>query len=268
MSKEIQASNENKFFMIMKSAINLPGVQINRADFLEKELSKHFTNDVVRLAIQKNPASAGISVKQIEKISRNCINYETNKVTAISAVTGIPGGFAMLGTVPADITQYFAHILRILQKLIYLYGWESIYNSDGGFDDETTNQLTLFVGVMFGVNAANTTVTKLAQCMAVKVEKDLAKKSLTKGTIYPIVKKVADIVGLKMTKKIFARSVGKVVPIIGAGISGGLTYVTFRPSAERLKNYLKNLPTADIEFYKKNNREFKNQNGFIDVEFN
>ena len=46
------------------------------------------------------------------------INYELNKVTAISAAAGIPGGFTMVGTIPADITQYMGHLLRIAQKLI------------------------------------------------------------------------------------------------------------------------------------------------------
>ena len=31
-----------------------------------------------------------------------------------------------MGTIPADLAQYFGHILRILQKLIYLYGWHDL----------------------------------------------------------------------------------------------------------------------------------------------
>lgn len=250
MESSIKTSNQSKFLMILKSAMNLPGVQINRKDFLIKELSKHYPLNVVEIAIQKNPASAGITVKQLEKIAEACIKYETNKVTMISTAAGVPGGLAMLGTVPADTVQYFGHIIRILQKLIYLYGWKELYNSDGEFDDNTTNQLTLFIGVMFGVNAANATVAKLAQSMALKVEKSLTNKALTKGVIYPIVKKVAGILGVKMTKEIFAKGVGKIVPLLGGVISGGLTYITFKPAAVNLKKHLKKLPTADVDFYK------------------
>ena len=127
---------------------------------------------------------------------------------------------------------------------------EELYNADEEFDDETTNQLTLFLGVMFGVNSANAAVSKLAKVATVKVEKDIAKRALTKGTIYPVVKKIAERMGVKMTKEIFAKSVGKVIPLIGGVISGGLTYATFKPSATKLKNYLIQLPIADVESYK------------------
>ncbi|MDC4250857.1 hypothetical protein M3X99_07490 [Clostridium perfringens] len=264
MLKKQETSSESKFFMVIKSAMNMPGVKIRREEFLENELSKYFSQDTVQEAIRSNPASAGISVNQIEKIANACINFETNKVTSISTIAGIPGGFAMIGTVPADTAQYFAHIIRILQKLIYLYGWKEIYNSDGDFDDETTNELTLFIGVMFGVNTANAAITKLAQSAAGKVEKSIINKTLTKGVIYPIVKKIANILGVKMTKQIFAKAVGKVVPIIGGGISGGLTYVTFKPSAIRLKNYLKNLPFADVNTYREDNIS---DSDFIDIDF-
>lgn len=264
MSKKSETSNESKFFMVIKSAINMPGVKINRKEFLGKELSKYFDEDIVKKATESTPASAGITVDQIEKIANSCIKFETNKVTSISTIAGIPGGFAMLGTVPVDTVQYFGHIIRVLQKLIYLYGWEDLYNSDKDFDDETINKLTLFIGVMFGVNAANAAITKLAQSAAGKVEKSLINKALTKGVIYPVVKKIANILGVKMTKQVFAKAVGKVVPIIGGGISGGLTYVTFKPSAIKLKNYLKTLPVADVNSCKGNNIS---DSDIIDIDF-
>jgi hypothetical protein len=246
------ASGEDKFFMIIKATMGLPGVKIYREDFLRKELSKHFSKEVVELAIQENPASAGILASKIEPISKSCINYETNRVSAISAAAGIPGGLAMFGTVPADILQYYAHIIRVLQKLIYLYGWNDIYNVDGEFDDETTNIIVLFVGVMFGVNSANAAIAKLAQNAAVKVEKDLANKALTKGAIYPVVKKVSQILGVNMTKGVFAKNVAKIVPVIGGVTSGSITYVTFKPAAKKLKKHLEKLPTADVNFYEGN----------------
>ena len=144
---------------------------------------------------------------------------------------GIPGGFAMMGTVPGDTIQYFGHIIRIVQKLIYLYGWDEMYNSNGEFDDETINQLILFIGVMFGINGATAAVTKIANSMASKVEKSLAQKALTKGWIYPIVKQIAKLMGMEMTKEVFAKSVSKIIPVIGGVTSGALSYFTFKPMA-------------------------------------
>lgn len=249
IENKVEAYDE-KFVMVLKSAMNMPGVQIRRDDFLRKELSKRYPKDKVEAAILRNPAHAGITTTEINSIARSCISVETKRVSAISAAAGIPGGFAMLGTVPADIAQYFAHIVRVLQKLAYLYGWKELYNAKGEFDDETVDRLTLFIGVMFGVNAANAAITKIAQNAAVKVEKNLVNKALTKTTIYPIVKKVAQILGYKMTKEIFAKGVSKLVPIIGGVVSGTLTYTTFKPAANKLKKHLESLPMADVEFYK------------------
>jgi len=240
------------FEKMLRAALELPGVGIDRAAFLRRELSKFCDDDVINEAIAKNPAQAGISNRTIDSIAKACINYETRKVSAISAVAGLPGGLAMIATVPADAAQFFGHVVRILQKLAFLYGWEDIFKKNGdGLDDETTNELTLFLGVMFGVNAANTALSRVAGLAAVGVEKMLLKQALTKGTIYPIVKKIAAIIGVKMTKATFAKGIGKVIPVVGAAASGVITLAIFKPMATRLKNYLATLPMANNDFYKK-----------------
>lgn len=243
--------NDNNIFeQVLATASSLPMVHIDRKKFLFKELIKFCPKEQVDIAIQNNPAYAGIDISTIDKIANSCINYETNKVSSISFAAGIPGGFAMAGTIPADITQYFAHILRILQKLIYLYGWEEILPEDGSIDDDTSNIITLFVGVMFGVNGAASTITKISASAAQKASKNIAAKALTKGTLYPIVKKIAQALGVKMTKDIFARGVSKAIPIIGGIASGGLTYITYKPMAYKLKKHLETLKWCDVNYYK------------------
>ena len=239
-----------EFDALLVESAKLPMVKIERESFLRKELKNRFSDDVVEKAIQFNPAYAGISVEDINKIAKSCITAETTKVTAISAVAGIPGGFAMIGTIPADLAQYFGHILRILQELIYLYGWQDLSLESDGLNEETKNLLTLFVGIMFGVNGAVGAVNKIAGQVAKQVAKKLPQKALTKGVVYPIVKKVATLLGVQMTKEIFAKGVAKAVPIVGAAVSGCLTLATYRPMAEKLKKYLASCPVADTNHYK------------------
>ncbi|HFE9701215.1 TPA: hypothetical protein ACGA34_001195 [Clostridium perfringens] len=272
MTNEISLTNENKFFMVIDAAVNLPGVNIDRRSFLKKELSKYYDEETVLKAINTNPANAGIEINVIDNIAKECINYETNKVSSLSALAGIPGGIAIIGTVTADMAQYFVHIIRILQKLMYLYGWGDIFNENVELDDAIKNQLTLFIGVMFGVNRANSAVVKLAENVALNFKKSSINKALTKGAVYPVVKKISGILGVKMTKQIFTKSISKIVPIFGGVVSGGLTYFTFKPSAIKLKNHLRTLPNADVNFYKQNvinnyNRNYYSSN-IIDVEFN
>lgn len=243
------------FETVLVESAKLPMVKIDRELFLRTELRGRYSKEIVDKAIQYNPAYAGIGVEEINKIAECCIAFETRKVTAISAIAGLPGGFVMLGTIPADLAQYFGHILRILQKLIYLYGWDDLNIDSERMNDETKNLLTLFVGIMFGVNGAVEAVNKIATQVAKQVVKKLPQKALTKGIIYPIVKKVATFLGVKMTKDIFAKGVVKIIPLVGAAVSGGLTYVTFKPMSEELRKYLASCKLANVEYCKNINNE-------------
>ena len=240
--------NPDAFEMVLSSAAGLPGVRIDRDAFLRKALGKYCDESTLRRAIDESPASAGIDAKFISKLADDSINFETIKVTAISTAAGIPGGLAMVGTVPADTAQYFGHILRIAQKLAYLYGWPSLFDENGEMDDATKNMLILFVGLMFGVESAGKAVQKVAQVAAAAVVRRLPQKALTKGLIYPIVKKVLVYLGFKVTKNTFAKGLSKVIPVIGGVVSGGLTFATFKPMANKLKDDLASLPTADPNF--------------------
>ena len=240
-----------EFETVLVESAKLPMVKIDRELFLRKELRDRYSKEIVEKAIEYNPAYAGITVEEINKIAKSCIIAETTKVTVLSAAAGIPGGFAMIGTVPADLAQYFGHILRILQELIYLYGWQDLSLDSAELNEETKNLLTLFVGIMFGVNGAVNAVNKIAGQVAKQVAKKLPQRALTKGVIYPIVKKIATLLGVKMTKEIFARGVSKAVPVISAVVSGGLTYATYRPMSEKLRKFLASCEVANVEYYKK-----------------
>lgn len=239
------------FETVLVEAAKLPMVKIDRELFLRKELRNRYSKEIVEKAIEFNPAYAGISVEEIDKIAKSCITSETTRVTAFSAAAGFPGGIAVIGTITADLAQYFGHILRILQELVYLYGWQDLGLDDRSeLNEETKNILTLFVGIMFGVNGAVKGVNKLAAQVAKQVAKKLPQKALTKGAIYPVVKKVATMLGVQMTKEIFAKGISKAVPVIGAAVSGGLTFITYKPMADKLKKYLESCKVADVDYYK------------------
>jgi len=249
------------FENVLVEAAKLPIVKVDRELFLRKELRDKYSKEIVDLAIEYNPAYAGIKTSDIDRIAKSCINADTTRVTAISAAAGIPGGLAMIGTIPADLAQYFGHILHILQELIYLYGWSDLKLEGNELTEETKNILTLFIGIMFGVNGAVTAVNKIAGQAAKQIAKKLPQKALTKGVVYPIVKKIATFLGVKMTKDVFAKGVAKAVPILGAVVSGGVTLATFKPMAEKLKKFLSQSNIADPKYYEK----LRTQN-VIDVE--
>ena len=238
---------------VLLTAIRTPGVKIRRDVFLRKELIKYFSEEVVEEAIRYNPAKAGISKKVINQISDSVINYETTKVIAISVAASMPSSAApavAIGAASADITSYFAHILRVVQELAYLYGFEEFDLDEDSIDSETMNFLMIFLGVMFGVQGAAATLNKIANTLAEHVAKKLARKALTKGLIYPIVKEIAKKIGIRMTKQIFADTVASAIPLAGSAISGGLTFAMFRPCCTKLRNNLMRYNLCDPDFYR------------------
>jgi hypothetical protein len=243
--KEVE-NPESRFFALLLAAAKLPGVRIQREAYLRSALARHCSEEEIRRATEESPAAAGITVEVLDKVANDSIRYETAKVSALSAAAGIPGILALPATVPADMAQYVGHMLRIAQKLAYLYSWPDLFSDEGDeADDATIGVLTLFFGVMFGTQSANAAVGKVAGMMSEQVAKKLPQKALTKGVVYPIVKKVAAFLGVKMTKESFAKTVSKAVPLIGAAVSGTLTLATYLPMAKRLKKHLAGLPLAD-----------------------
>ena len=230
--------------------LKVPGIRIDRAQFLQNEFKTKLPQDVIDDAITFNPLHANIPSELIEKIADEVIKYERNCVSGISAALGMPGGVAMAATIPADIAQYYGYMLRATQKLMYLYGFPAIDldEKDQTFDSETMNTLIICLGVMYGVAGANNALKARANALAPGVEKQLLRQALTKGTIYPIVKSVAKWFGVKMTKQVFAGFFKKAIPVVGGVVGGGLTFVSFKPCCDKLRATLKNTMLSNPDY--------------------
>lgn len=191
---------------IIRLSFKIPGIHVTRASFLQKELYKNHPQAVIDKAIATTPAKAGISAAEINHIADEVIIYERNCVSGISTALGVPGGFTMAVTIPADIIQYYGYTLRAAQKLLYLYGFPEVNSGEDKIqlDTETVNQLSVCLGVMYGVAGANNAIKAMANALSIGIEKKLLNAALTKGTFYPLVKAIAKWFGIKMTKSIFA----------------------------------------------------------------
>ena len=237
--------------------LKIPGIRIDRADFLQAELQSRFPQEVIENAIAYNPLHAGISPKVIDKIANAVIQHERICVSGISAALGTPGGIAMAATIPADIAQYYGYMLRATQKLMYLYGFPAIDMEEKGhvFDSETMNILIICMGVMYGAAGANNALKTVAKALAGGVEKQLLHAALTKGTIYPIVKSIAKWFNVHMTKQLFAGAFKKAIPVVGGVIGGGVTYLSFKPCCDKLKTSLQNTVLSNPDYHPEDDEE-------------
>lgn len=233
----------------LKKVVRIRGVRITRDEFLRQELRKlHMSDDAIASAVDSNPVLAGVCLTDLDKLADGIIAFETNKSAAMSFAAGIPGGFAMLGTIPADLTQYYVHAFRIMQKLAYLYGWRELLSDMDEVDDETIGILAVFFGVMLGVGGAAQSLTTFARSVAVPAfQKQLTKQALTKTSWYPVMKHCLRYIGINLTKKSFAQGVSKVIPVIGGVVSGGMTFVSLQSQSHRLKNHLRELPAPGVD---------------------
>ena len=244
---------------VILAGLKFPGIKIERDNFLKKEFSTNYSEETVNKVIEKNPAYAGISIKEVDKIADGVIQYERLRVSGISTALSIPGGVTMVATLPTDIAQYYGYMLRAAQKLLYLYGFPEINIQDNQLlDSATMNTIIVCMGVMYGVAGANTALKTMAKALGKGVEKKLINTALTKGTIYPIVKSVAKWFNVRMTKEIFAGFFKKSIPIVGGVIGGGITYATFKPCCERLKNTLRETRLSNPNYDDKNLEDITN----------
>ena len=228
-------SESNSWDKVMNLALSMPMVKVDRNTFLMNEFSMYDNADQLR---DKRPIDL-FDAEAIERVARGIINSHLAKATVASTAAGIPGGLVMAATMPADIAQYYWHVLVVAQKLGYLYGWPDLLDDKGQITEGTRNVLTLFVGVMFGAQAASKLVGESAKRVSLHAAKRLPQQALTKTMYYPVVKQVAKWIGVKMTKDTFGKGVGKAIPILGGVLSGAITAFSFKPMAEKLQKHLR-----------------------------
>ena len=243
-----QPEPEQRALDFLAKVVRVPGVRVNREEFLRQELRKlHMGDDAIQRAIDSNPLLAGVSLTAIDRLAEEAISYETNKSAAISFVAGIPGGFAMLGTIPAALMQYYAHALRIMQKLAYLYGWGELLPDSRDADDDTLGVLAVFFGVMLGVGGAAQSLTAFARVAAKTAYQNHAtKRALMRITWYPVVKHSLRLIGINITKSTAAKGFSKIVPVIGGFVSSGLTFMALQSQSALLKEHLREIPPPGV----------------------
>lgn len=82
---------------VMGTALAMPGVKVDRDDFLKKELCNYCSQEQIEQAISTRPIDI-VPIEILDKIANACINSHTTKVTVISAVaqTRYPDGIPIL----------------------------------------------------------------------------------------------------------------------------------------------------------------------------
>jgi len=141
--------DNTKLVEIINAALQIPGVKVDRKEFLLaqfKDLPVDSRNDIV----MRGPIEAKCARGELKKKAQALVNERTLMSTGASFLAGLPGGLAMAATIPADMLQFYAVALRLAQEIAYLYGEEDIWAGREDNNEEVTQQLLIYCGIMFG----------------------------------------------------------------------------------------------------------------------
>jgi len=233
----------NIWIKFLIGILKMPGAKINRVSFLRKTF-KGLPQEKMKLCIDESPTKV-VPYDMIEKKANSIINAHATKATAISTVAGIPGGFTMLASIPADLANYYFHVVAVGQKLGYLYGFPDMVDNCGNLTEDGKIMLTGFIGVMNKVEMANDLIKKIAIEVGKRISEETASRVagniLSKQIVAHSVEVIAKKLGVQITTKTTSRAVTKAVPIVSGLICGGITYASFKQQAKRLHQSLKDI---------------------------
>lgn len=209
----------------------LPIVRVDREAFLRK----HFAGSPHLQIVLEHGPHAVYSAESLRRKADSIIKSSAAKSSAASFATGLPGNPAlMVAAGGADMAQFFGFAINLAQQIAYLFGEDELFEGGGSLSETAQIRVIGYLGAMFGAAGAAALVSQTSKAVGANLGKKVAAQALTKTTWYPLVKQVGALVGKQVTKKSVEKTITKAVPLVGGVVSGGMTYLTFRPMGGRL----------------------------------
>ena len=250
---------------VLQQVVKLPVVKVDRSKFLVDKFSNELDPRDVPILLEQGP-TALLAQEILDRVANACIRDNVLLASGTSVLAGLPGGFAMALTIPADVAQFYAFSLKLAQELGYIYGYDDLWASRDELSEDAQNTLLLYLGVMLGVNGTVALLRAGGVAIAKQVMKTVPQKALTKTLWYPILKKVLKIFGVNLTKGGLAKGMGKFIPILGGVISGGLTFATMKPMGESLQKELSKLVNYDEAQYQEDIETIRKEAEIIEAD--
>ena len=238
-------------------ALRIPGVHVNRSEYLSNAFKKYCDAQTIEKAIATTPVKAGISRSIADKAANDSISLQKTLATATSIGLGAtPGGVTVdLTTTVADLGQFYGHLLVIMQKLMYIYGYPELdlTKDEGGIDDGTMNLIIISIGTMAGVEVAGKFLNKMAEMLAMSVPKKLLKGVLAEKVAFQVSKEVLNYFGIRLTRDLATKGLGNGIKFFGGVIVGGITLITFNTSCSNFQKEISDTPLSNPNYVDKSN---------------
>ena len=238
MVPDMADSSQSKLYSTALQTIHaitqLPGVRVDRHAFLRQQFKDSPYLDVI---LAEGPQVV-YSVESLRKKCNTLIKNSAAKTSMMSFASGLPGNPAiMIAAGGADVAQYFGFALNLAQQIAYVFGENDLFD-ESELSETAQIRVIGYLGAMFGAAGASALIANTSKVASANLGKKFAAQGLMKTGWYPLVKKVGAAIGQKVTRATVEKTVTKAVPLVGGVVSGGLTYVTFRPMGHRLADTL------------------------------
>jgi len=186
------------------------------------------------------------------------IKNSAQLTAGVGFVAALPGVFPGAGTaaqVAVNIGTMVPDIIFLFKKQATLiFRIAEIYGKDMQEEERVTEAMILF-GVASGVSAAIRALeqnieNKITIYAKAKITPDLVKRGIEKaGQLHPIIKDI--LVTLFQKKAISESTIEKavvgIIPLVGAGISGGMNYMFTRKVGRIAKEFYSDSTTKNLE---------------------
>lgn len=116
--KHMEQNNERLALKVLNESLKLPFIKIDRSEFLIKTFGEQ-VDDIQKL-IDEGP-QVFFSKEELDESAKKVINSNVLQSSSLSFASGLPGGFAMAATIPADIAQFYGYSLKLAQEIFYIY---------------------------------------------------------------------------------------------------------------------------------------------------
>lgn len=225
---EKNAVDKSIWLKILKASLKIADWKVDRKAFLTEVFEKYCEESQMNDLLKYSPITADLDDYFIKKVADQTINNQVMKLSGLSFVAGLPGGLAMAGTVPADIAQFYYHIIVLSQKLAYIYGWPQIFDqTQQETTEEDLTKLTFIIGVMFGNLEAEQAMEDWAnEIKQLPEEAGVTFRVSRNDGMLHLAAQIAKWLAIKITKESFGKSASKIVPILGGLFSGGMSYIS------------------------------------------
>lgn len=252
MDEQTQNSLYSTTLQMVGAVSKLPVVRVDREAFLRKQFAGSAHLDVI-LKIGPHVVFTAASLR---KKADGVIKSSTAKTSMASFAAGLPGNpVIMVAAGGADVAQFFGFAINMAQQIAYVFGEDDLFEGEQ-LSDAAQIRVIAYLGAMFGAAGAAALVSQTSKLAGANLGKKVAAQALTKTAWYPLVKKVGALIGKQVTKKTVEKTITKAVPVVGGVVSGGLTYVTFRPMGRHLADTLQKNLNGDFDDDLELNAEF------------